>query len=138
MDKAIKFREADTNMLEIKKIVHCLVTNGYEFEGTREADDGRVSYPDDAIADFSKDLDYTDVVGNYINDSKLKVSIHFEKRADYTKFEKNKNEDKDDIYVGNPYNFISELIEEIQDSSSARGGAKRKKRKTRKIRKCKK
>ena len=116
MDKAVADREADTNMLEVKKLLHCLVTNGYEFEGTREAVYSRYTYPDDAIADFSKDLDYSDTDRNYINDSKIKVSIHFEKRADYTKFEK--NEDDDNVYVGDPETFITDLIEEIKLSKN--------------------
>ena len=111
MDRPVQHRGPDTNMIEIKKIVDCLVRNGYEFEGTREAVDGRYTYQDDAIADFSKKLDYTAEDGDYKNDSIIKVSIHFEKRADYTNFEK--NEDEDDIYIGDPRRFISDLVEEI-------------------------
>jgi hypothetical protein len=133
MDKPVEHRMADTNMIEVKKILHCLVTNGYEFEGTREAVDDSFSYPDDAIADFSKDLDYNTDDG-YINDSKIKVSIHFEKRADYKNFEK--NQDEDNVYVGDPEIFIIDLIEEIKLSKNLvknGGGKKRgKKRKTKK------
>jgi len=113
MDKEVGSREADTNIIEIKRLLNYLLTNGYEFEGTREAIDGRYNYPDDAIASFSKKISYTDTDGNWINDSGIKVSIQFEKRADYTNFKK--NEDEDDIYIGEPDTFITGLIEEIKE-----------------------
>jgi hypothetical protein len=56
MDKEEGFREVDTNMIEIKRLLNFLLTNGYEFEGTREAIDGEYIYPDDAIAGFSKKI----------------------------------------------------------------------------------
>jgi len=125
MDKHRYFREADTGILEIKKILECLVSNGYKFDRTREAVIGRYSYQDDAIADFSKKLEFSDKDGNWINDGSLKVSIQFEKRSDYTKYEK--NEDEDNIYVGKPEDFINGLVKETQKKL-------RKKRKTRKKR----
>lgn len=130
MDKEDKFREADTNMIEIKRLLNYLVTNGYEFKETREAFDDKYQYPDDAIAFFSKKLSYSDTEGNWINDSGIKVSIQFETRADYKNFEK--NEDEDNIYIGEPDTFITGLIEEIKTSSSLGGKSKRNKRKTRK------
>ena len=134
MDKEDGFRKVDTNMIEIKRLLNFLLTNGYEFEGTREAIDGRYIYPDDAIASFSKKISYTDTDGNWINDSDIKVSIQFEKRADYENFEKNK--DEDDIYIGEPDMFIKGLIEEIKDPNYSIGG--RTKNKKMKIRKNKK
>lgn len=132
MDKSERSRYSNTNMIQVKELLQFLVTNGYEFEGTREAVDSRYRrYPDDAIADFSKDIKYSEENGNYINDSKIKVSVHFEKRADYTNFKE--NEKGDNEYIGDPETFITGLIEEIKDSRSARGSKyKRKKRKTRK------
>jgi len=129
MERSRQDRGPDTNMLEIKKIVDCLVRNGYEFEGTREAVYDRYRYEDDAIADFSKNLDYTDADGDYKNDSKIKVSIHFEKRADFENFKK--NEDEDNIYVGDPDVFIIGLVEENQGSAR---GTTRKNRKPRRNR----
>ena len=96
MDKEEGSREVDTNMIEIKRLLNYLLTNGYEFNGSREAINGMYIYPDEAIASFSKELSYTDTYGNWINDSGIKVSIQFEKRADYKNFEK--NEEEDDIY----------------------------------------
>ena len=135
MDRPVEDRGPDTSMLELKKIVDCLVTNGYEFEGTREAIIGRTSYPDDAIADFKKDIDYTAEDGNYINDNEIKVSIQFQKRADYTNFthygiDVNEPED-DDEYIGDPDEFIRGLIGEEEIPRAAAGGTRRKKRKTR-------
>ena len=113
MDKEEGSREVDTNMIEIKRLLNCLLTNGYEFNGTREAIDGRYINPDEAIASFSKELSYTGMDHNWINDSGIKVSIQFEKRADYKNFKK--NEDEDDIYIGKPNTFITGLIKEIKD-----------------------
>ena len=137
MDKEESSRKVDTNIIEIKRLLNFLLTNGYEFEGTREAIDGRYIYPDDAIASFSKEISYTDTDGNWINDSGIKVSIQFEKRADYTNFEK--NEDEDDIYIGEPDTFITGLIEEIKDPKYSMGGrTKNKKMKIRKNKSSKK
>ena len=137
MDKEEGFREVDTNMIEIKRLLNFLLTNGYEFEGTREAIDGGYIYPDDAIAGFSKKISYTDTDGNWINDSGIKVSIQFEKRADYKNFEK--NEDDDDIYIGEPDTFITGLIEEIKYPKYSIGGrTKNKKMKIRKNKSSKK
>ena len=137
MDKEEGSRKADTNMIEIKRLLNYLLTNGYEFNGTRKAIDGRYIYPDEAIASFSKELSYTDTDGNWINDSGIKVSIQFEKRADYKNFEK--NEDEDDIYIGEPDTFITGLIEEIKNPKYSMGGrTKNKKMKTRKNKSSKK
>jgi hypothetical protein len=132
MDREPQDRGVDTNMQEVKKLLHCLVTNGYIFNEIQED----YSYPDDAIAYFSKDLAYTDTDGNYINDSKIKISIQFEKRADYTTLIKHPN---GDFEYGDPIQFIEKLIEEIkhtEDFGRTKGGKKRcsmgKKRKTQK------
>ena len=124
MDKEEGSREVDTNMIEIKRLLNYLLTNGYEFNGTRKAIDGRYIYPDDAIASFSKEISYTDTDGNWINDSGIKVSIQFEKRADYKNFKKN----EDDIYIGEPNTFITGLIEEIKDPKYSIGGRTKKKK----------
>jgi hypothetical protein len=129
MERSRQDRGPDTNMLEIKKIVDCLVRNGYEFTGTREAVYGRNRYEDDAIADFSKKLDYNAADGDYKNDSEIKVSIHFEKRADFENFKK--NEDEDDIYVGDPDVFIMGLVEENQGSARGTTQKNRKPRRNR-------
>ena len=131
MDKEEEFRGVNTNIIEIKRLLNCLLTNGYEFEGTQEANDGIYDYPDDAIAIFSKEISYTDTHHNWINDNSIKVSIQFQKSADYKNFEYNKDGDK--IYIGDPETFITGLIEEIKDPKYSIGGrTKNKKKKTRK------
>ena len=40
---------------------------------------------------FQKELSYTDTCSNWINDSGIKVSMQFEKSADYKNFRKNEN-----------------------------------------------
>jgi len=122
----------DTNFREVKKIVDCLTKNGYEFEGTRNAVYGRNIYSDDAIADFSKELKYSEKNGNYINDSKINVAIHFEKRADYENFKEDKDGDK--VYIGDSHTFIHDLIEENKGSS---GGTRRKNKRKTHVRKMK-
>lgn len=112
MDKHRFAREADTGIIEIKRILECLLENKYEFKGTEEAIRGGYRYPDDVVANFKKPLEFTDTDGNWIPDNSITVSIQFQKRADYTHFEK--NEDEDHIYVGDPNEFISGLIEETQ------------------------
>jgi len=123
MDKHRFARGPDTGIIEIKRLLECLLSNNYKFEGTSEANRGMYYYPDMAIADFTKPLDFADTDGNAINDGYINVSIQFEKRADYKKFEKDEYEDN--IYVGDTEEFISELIEETQKKL-------RKKRRTRK------
>jgi hypothetical protein len=99
----------NANKMEIKQIVNMLINNGYEFDNIREAMDNYYIYPNDAIAIFSKKLSYSDTNGDYINDSGIKISIQFEKRADDEHFEI--NEDGDNIYVGDVNTFIQSLID---------------------------
>jgi len=131
MDIEEDSRKADTNIIEIKRLLNFLLTNGYKFDGTRKAFDDKYNYPEDAIASFSKEISYSDTDGNWINDSEIKVSIQFEKRSDYKNIKKNK--DGDNIYPGNPNTFITGLIKEIKDPNYSIGGrTKNKKMKTRK------
>lgn len=132
MDRPVEDRGPDTSMLELKKIVDCLVTNGYEFERTF----GIVRDVNDAIAVFNKEIHYNHPESGGQVDDNIKVSIQFPKRADYknfTHYGKDEDERKgDDEYIGDLYTFILGLMEEeIQDST---GGTRRKKRKTRKNR----
>jgi len=121
MDKHRFVREADTGIIEIKRVLECLLKNNYEFEETSE----EYQYPDDAIAHFTKPLSFSDTTGEWIPDNSITVSIQFQKRADYKHFEQDEN--KDNVYVGNTNEFIEGLIEETQKKL-------RKKRRTRKSR----
>ena len=121
---------------ELKKIVDYLETNGYEFEGTiSEVIIDRTSYPDDAIAYFKKNIDYSDADGNHVNDNEIKVSIQFQKRADYKNFTHYgidvDEREGDDEYIGDPDTFIRGLMREEDFQAQERGGTRRKKRKTR-------
>jgi hypothetical protein len=118
---------------ELKKIVDYLETNGYEFEGIvndRFVDDN------DAIADFNKKIVYYHPEIGWIRDNYIKVSIQFQKRADYknfTHYGKDENDlEDDDEYIGDLDTFILGLMEEENQDST--GGTRRKKRKTRKNR----
>lgn len=119
MDKHRYFREVDTGIIEIQRLLDCLIKNKYEFHGTHD----KYGYPDDAIAEFVKPLQFSDKDGNWINDGSLKVSIQFEKRADYTHFERDESEDN--IYIGDSEEFITGLIRKIEKTH-------RKKRRSRK------
>jgi hypothetical protein len=125
MDRPVEERGPDTSMLEIKKIVDCLLTNGYEFEGTRKAIVGRYIYENDAIADFKKKLDYTAENGDHIPDNEIKVSIQFQKCADYKNFTHYgidvDEREGDDEYIGDPDDFIIGLMGEEIQGSTARG-----------------
>jgi hypothetical protein len=111
MEKEREARNADTNRIEIKKVLKYLCMQGYEFEGTIE---GTREHPDKCSADFQKEISYTDLDGNWINDSTIKVSIQFEKRADYANIEKDAN--GDEVYVGQGVTFISDILDEITDT----------------------
>jgi hypothetical protein len=75
---------------EIRQILKCLKTNGYEIE---DVEDSRDHYGN-MNAIFKKDTPFSDNDGNYINDSSIKVIIHFDTRMDY----KNSYENEDGDY----------------------------------------
>ena len=122
MDKHPYYREADTGIIEIKRLLECLLANNYKFEGTSE----KYQYPDDTFANFSKSLEFTATDGNLINDNSINVSIQFQKRVDYKHFKQDENED--DIYMGDTDEFIQGLIDETEKKL-------RKRRRTHKIQK---
>lgn len=122
MDNRDDSKKADTNMIEIKRLLNYLVKNDYKF------DEIEAEYDNDAVAIFSKGLSYYDIDDDWVKDSGIKISIQFEKRADYTNFEK--NEEDENIYIGKPDIFIRGLITEIKSSKGGR--AKCIKMKTRK------
>jgi hypothetical protein len=110
---------------EIRQILKCLKTNGYELEEVEDSDewDGNMN------AIFKKNTPFSDNVGNYINDSFIKVKIMFDTRMDYTNSYRNEDKDSDeygeyvpDIDKGK--RFILNIFD-----TSARGGGKRKSKK---------
>jgi hypothetical protein len=105
---------------EIRQILQCLKTNGYEFEDIEDSDDNYGSM--NAI--FKKDVEFSESDGNYVNDSFIKIKIDFDSRMDY----KNKKsyEDEEGDYVPNIEQgdrFISSIF-----SSMARGKGRKTKR----------
>ena len=113
MDTPTIVKGPDTPQIELTKVLEWLIQNGYENEGTGDVYHPIYLFPDDAATHFLKDIDYTDITGNYINDSKLKVSIQFEKRSDYKHMID--TEDGDREYDREPYEFIEELIDTIKE-----------------------
>ena len=109
---------------EIKKILQCLKTNGYEFIGIEDSDDWH-GY---MIGSFKKDVhfdkDYEDV-----NDSHISIKVEFDSRMDT----EHSYYDEEGEYIPNLRRggeFISNLFDEF-----AGGKRKSKKNKSRKTRK---
>ena len=113
MDKPVELRGPDTLQIELKKVIEWLVKNGYQNQDTGDVYHPRYLFPDDAATHFEKKIDYTDITGNYTNDSRLKVTIQFEKRSDYEHIIY--TEDRDEEYDREPYEFIEELIDNIKE-----------------------
>ena len=57
-------------------------------------------------------MDYTEKSGNYIKDSSMKVSVQFEKRADFNHITKTKDGLE---YDREPYEFIDKLMDNIKE-----------------------
>ena len=109
---------------EIKKILQCLKTNGYEFTGIKKSND----WQGDMIGSFKKDVhfdkDYEDV-----NDSHISIKVEFDSRMDT----EHSYYDEEGEYIPNLRRggeFISNLFDEF-----AGGKRKSKKNKSRKTRK---
>lgn len=83
-------RGEDTGKTELEKIFTCLKENDYIFEDLEESD--MYGY---MIANFTKDIKYTDKIGNYINDRYIKIKIDFDSDFDY----KNKYRDTDGEFL---------------------------------------
>lgn len=101
---------------EIRQILKCLKTNGYELEDVEDSDEWHGNM--DAI--FKKDTPFSDNDGNYVNDSFIKVKIMFDTRIDYT----NSYVDEDGEYVPD-IDKGKRFIRNIFDAG-VRGGGKRK------------
>jgi hypothetical protein len=108
MDKAREFRREDTYEIELRRVIAWLIKNGFELEGTREA---AYYEPSHAICEFNKEIDYTDKLGNVSNDAYMKVSIQFQKTADYKHLIE--NEDHEVVSTQEPDIYISKLVTKI-------------------------
>jgi hypothetical protein len=84
----------DTGKIELEKILNCLKENHYVFEGLEEGN--MQGY---MVANFKKDIMYSDKVGNYINDRYIKIKIEILTTVDFkknNKKNKNKNRNKNE------------------------------------------
>jgi hypothetical protein len=114
MDKAREFRREDTYEIELRRVIAWLIKNGFELEGTREA---AYYEPSHAICEFNKEIDYTDKLGNVRNDAYMKVSIQFQKTADYKHLIE--NEDQEIVSTQEPDIYISKLVTKIEQKHRA-------------------
>jgi len=118
MDKPVELRGPDTPQIELVHILTWLIKNGFEMEEVTEVYHSEYIYPDDAVVHFIKKIDYTEKSGDYINDSSMKVSVQFEKRADFKHIID--TEDVDREYDREPDVFIDELVKKIQKKQKRR------------------
>ena len=118
MDKPRELRGPNTPQIELVHILTWLIKNGFEMENVTEVYHPRYTYPDNAVVHFKKGIDYSEESGNYINDSSMKVSIQFEKRADFKHIID--TEDGDQEYDREPDVFIDELVKKIQKKQKRR------------------
>jgi len=118
----------DTGKKELKKIFTCLKKNEYSFKDLEQADmDGYM------IANFTKDIKYTDKNENYINDRYIKIKIEFDSDFDYKNtYKDNYGEFSFDSDKG--IEFVKKLLDNKYGGSTRKRVIKRKKN-TRKNRK---
>ena len=117
---------ARTPDFEIKKILQCLKTNGYELEGIEDSDElhGFMN------AYFKKDVQFDDSDGNDVNDSHIKIKVEFDSRMD----PEHSYYDEEGEYVPDTVRgeeFISTIFDEL-------AGGKRKTKRNKSRRKNKK
>jgi hypothetical protein len=113
---------------EIRQILQCLKTNGYELEDVEDSDEMEGMMR----AIFKKDVGFSEMDGNYVNDAFIKIKIDFDSRFDYKNNVKNEDEEGEIIYDYDA-NKARDFIEQLMDGNY--GGGKRRRRKTRKNRK---
>ena len=99
----IYIRQMGDGSLEVGKIIHCLTRNGYRLTDVSESDE----YQDSGVATFSKDVEFGDAHGNYINDTPIVVKITFDPRMDMSFIY-----DEDDFEYKNSkvHAFVSKII----------------------------
>jgi hypothetical protein len=112
-------RGPDTGKIELKRILNCLKENGYAFEDIEES-----NHYGFMVANFEKDIQYSDVKGNYINDRHIKIQIEFDSDFDYKTSYKDRN---DDFLFDNSKGerFIQKLLHDDTSSSSNRSSSNR-------------
>jgi hypothetical protein len=112
MDKPRELRGPDTPQIELERVLTWLIKNGFEMEGVTEVYHPRFRYDDMSVAHFIKNIDYIEENGDANPDSYMKVSVQFEKRADFNHI----TETEDGLeYDREPYEFIDELMDNITE-----------------------
>lgn len=109
-----------TGKAEMEKIVSFLQENGYEFEAVGPSP----KYEGYMVANFNKEIQYTDTEGEWIPDRHLKVTIEFDSDYDYKTAYRNKSGD----YVYNATKGLA-FVDKLMKKSY---GGTRKRRRTRK------
>lgn len=95
----------DTGKIELERIINCLKENHYEFEHLEESMNHGFM-----VANFKKDIKYSDLEGNYINDRHIRITIEFDSEFDYKNNYKDANDDVViDLDKGDE--FIQKLLE---------------------------
>jgi hypothetical protein len=97
----------DTGEKELSRILYVLKENGYKYEGVNKA-----NYSNYMDATFTKPIQYTDIDGDYINDSHISVKIQFSNRFDY----KNITMDEEGDYIYDTKkadNFIQSIYNKL-------------------------
>lgn len=115
----------DTGKIELNKIVNCLNENNYLFTGLENATpiDGYM------IANFEKEIKYTDKKGNYINDRHIKIKIEFDSDFDYQNNYRD-NDGEFEFDSGKGTTFIEKLLNHSYDGSRKRMIKRKNKRKS--------
>jgi hypothetical protein len=112
--------EEDTGKKELQKIINCLKANNYNFEDLEQTKSHGYM-----IANFKKDIKYTDRSGNDINDRYIKIKIEFDSDFDYkTNY---KNGEGDSVFDSKKGNEFIEKI--LSNSYGAEKELKEKKKK---------
>ena len=94
----------DTGKIELEKIINYLKVNHYQFEDLEQTKSHGYM-----IANFKKNIEYTDASGTHINDRYIKIKIEFDSDFDYTTNYKNgKGDSVFDSKKGNK--FIEKLL----------------------------
>lgn len=114
MDREVNGK--DTGKIELENIINCLKENHYVFEDLEEA-----HMEGSMVANFEKNIKYSDKDGNYINDRFIKIKIEFDSDFDY----KNDYTDRNGDFVFNRDKGI-EFIEKLFDGAYDTSGGSRK------------
>ena len=116
------YNDVHTGAREMLKITKLLKDNGYDYVGTESKSWFGINWYGFDVLLFTKDIQYTDWFGNWINDSHITVKIEFDKNFVRHKPNKEDEEDEDEERseeiddIKNPIN--EEMLENIIDGET--------------------